>query len=74
MARWRRLCIDVDDDLEVLGASIEWYSDRKTGPDEIGVLARSDWNRHTVEEVLEELCAAGWNQLSFQFGPPSHLG
>ena len=70
MTRWRRLCVDVDDEWGVLGASIEYYGDRKVDPDRICVMARSDWSGEDPAAVLQLLLERDWTQPSFTFGPP----
>lgn len=73
--RWRRLCVDVDDDGTVLGASIEHYEDRGVGPDTVVVLARSFWRGKSPQDVLEDEIEVGWPQGSLPFEmhpkPPS---
>lgn len=68
MPRWRRLCIDVDEQLHVLGASIEWYTDQDVAADEILVLAQTDWANLSVAQALIVLCAIEWRQPTLPFG------
>jgi hypothetical protein len=54
--QWRRLCVDVDEDNAVIGASIEFYDDSKVKPNAVVVLGRSEWNGKGPQTmVLEEL-------------------
>lgn len=73
--RWRRLCVDVDDDGTVLGASIEHFEDRTIGPDAVVVLEGAFWRGKTPEAVLQKELDLGWPQpgLPFSMGlvPPS---
>ena len=73
--RWRRLCIDVDDDGRCLGGSVEFYSDRKVDPETVAVLGRSAWSGRTPSELLDAELALGWFQEALPFvmvpQPPS---
>ena len=65
--RWRRLCVDLDADGEVLSSSIEWHPDitEEKGPEAITV-------RHFVvgkypQEVFLALLAEPWYQPALPF-------
>lgn len=73
--RWRRLCVDVDDDGQVIGGSIEHYRDTQLDPNCTVVFARQVWfGRSPIELVVAEL-DLGWPQPELPFvyhpAPPS---
>ncbi len=68
MPRWRRLCVDVDDECRVLGSSIEWFSDRTQGPDRITVMEQGAYSDLWPTEALEVAMLVEWDQPSlFEF-------
>lgn len=69
--RWRRLCVDVDQDGRVRGASYEEYlaGDGQRSPDTLTVLAEPR-DGATAPEVLELLLAEPWGDEMLPF--PSH--
>lgn len=69
MARWRRICIDLDDYDCPIGGSIEHYGDSRLDPESITVLARGEWNGRSPEELLENLVALGWSRTVLPFPP-----
>jgi hypothetical protein len=73
--RWRRLCIDVDEYGEVIGGSVEYYSDRTVSADHVLVLSQSDWKGRLPGMVLYYEMTLDWpdSQLPFTFsrGTPS---
>ena len=59
---WRRLCIDVDHDGTILGASVELYDEATV--DRRGILVMEPgWSEsHTLESVFAALLHDGWVQ------------
>jgi hypothetical protein len=74
--RFRRCCVDVDDTGQVVGASVEFFGDRKVDPEQIAVLARGQWSDRTPAEVLAMEVGVGWYQeaLPFDWMPISPAG
>lgn len=60
---WRRLCVDVDSDGSILGASVEFYSDRQSSEDQILVMDEGWVSRHDWSDVITALRDEGWTQL-----------
>lgn len=50
--KWRRCCVDVDEDGRVIGGSVEFYDDAKLKPNCVLVLGRSEWNGLTPVSLL----------------------
>ena len=67
MARWRRLCIDVTDDGSIVGASVEYFSERKSERVAVAVMARSAFRGHTRQDLIEELEQLHWPQPGLPF-------
>jgi len=69
--RWRRLCVDVTDDGEVIGGSVEFYNDLEYKPTTVFVLARTEWRGKHPVELLEKEMSYEWpdGQLAFVFTP-----
>jgi len=60
MDRWRRLCIDMTDDGTIVGASVEYFSERRSERLAVAVMARSALRGLTRDEVVDRLEALGW--------------
>lgn len=69
MTRWRRLCVDIDDEFRVLGSSIEWFSDTRVGPEQITVMEQNGTDGLWPTEALEVLMLVEWDQPSLPFDP-----
>lgn len=59
---WRRLCIDVDVDGTLLGASVEIYSDQKHECDSVLVMEPGWVDHKTLVQAIEDLERSGWIQ------------
>lgn len=59
---WRRLCIDVDVDGTLLGASVEIYSDQKLEKDSVLVMEPGWVDHKTLVQAIEDLEREGWMQ------------
>ena len=71
MARFRRLCVDVQDGGRVVGASVEFFSGERRDHEAVWVDGRTDYTGATVSSVVDELHDLGWLQprLPFSDGP-----
>lgn len=70
--RWRRVCVDVTDGGDVLGASVEFYDDFERGAHHIGVASEGEVKGKSpvaafghVYEVMR------WQQLQLWFDDPN---
>jgi hypothetical protein len=70
VARFRRLCIDVEDDDRVIGASVEFFSGERRDREAVWVDGRADFGGRVSHEVLDDLISKGWIQPSFPFWEP----
>jgi hypothetical protein len=68
MARFRRLCVDVEDDGLVVGCSVEFHPEFPPGFEAVWVGAPDDYAGCTIAEVLEDLSHRGWHQPTLPFG------
>lgn len=59
---WRRLCIDVENDGTVVGASVEFWSDRDGNRELVMVLEDTFWADLPLPELVLKLQADGWRQ------------
>lgn len=59
---WRRLCVDVDVDGTLLGASVEIYSDSQLVKDVVLVMEDGWVDHKTLTEAISELEATGFLQ------------
>lgn len=59
---WRRLCVDVDADGAILGASVEIYSDQKLEKDSVLVMEPGWVDHKTLVQCIEDLEREGWMQ------------
>ena len=59
---WRRLCVDVDEDGAILGASVEFFSDQKLEQDSVLVMEPGWVDHKTLTEVIVDLEVEGWIQ------------
>lgn len=64
MARFKRLCVDVDDWGVVVGGSCEYYDDSQVPHVATAVLSGPQVDGKSRERVLAELDALGWPQES----------
>jgi hypothetical protein len=65
--RWRRLCVDVDNDGTVIGGSVEFYDDAQAGRITKLVVPSRDWERAEPHELLDVLLASTWHQPTLPF-------
>lgn len=70
MARWRRVCIDLDDSDCPIGGSIEYYSDSRMDAEAVLVLAQGEWLGRSSREMLDHLVDLGWSQMSLPLDWP----
>jgi len=65
--RFRRLCVDVEDDGLVVGCSVEFHPEFPPGFSAVWVGAPADYAGGTVSEIVEDLLARGWHQPTLPF-------
>lgn len=73
--RWRRLCVDIDNDGSVIGGSVEFYDDTKRGDIAKIVVPRRDWECAEPHQLFSTLLASSWHQPTLPFmveGRPDH--
>ena len=68
---WRRICVDVNETDDVIGASIEYYDDSSLRANSVVVLASERWSGKTPGDVLgyELVLKRPDGQLAFHFDP-----
>lgn len=67
--KWRRICLDLGRNMEIVGASVELYDDSTRDANAIIVLAESELDGHSVATLSEYLCChVGWDQFELSFG------
>jgi len=73
MARFRRLCVDIDDWGVVVGGSAEYYDDSQAPHVATAVLTDSDVSSRSRYAVLDILDQLGWPQEALAFPWPPDI-
>lgn len=69
--RWRRVCVDVDDAGEVLGASVELYDDSTEGANVVCVAAPGEVEGKNPALVFKHVYdRMDWPQMALRFPDP----
>jgi hypothetical protein len=69
MTRFRRVCVDVEDDGLVVGCSVEFHPEFPPGFEAVWVGAPADYAGCSPEEVVTDLVGRGWHQPTLPFAP-----